>query len=523
MKGTYDIAVVGSGFAGSLMAMIARRLGRSVVLMEKGKHPRVVIGESSTPLSNLLLEELAVRYDLPGVRPFAKYGTWRETYPEVACGLKRGFTFYHHDLAHPRPDLPGRDRQLLVAASPEDRVADTHWYRADVDAALVEQARECGAEYFDECDLRGATVSADGVRIEGVRRGEAFCVDARFVIDATGPRGFLHRALGLTEGQLPSFPQTEAVYSHFAGVGRLDADAVQGGGETAPYPIDDAAVHHVFDGGWAWVLQFSNGLTSAGFAATGDAAEALRPREGAAAWSRLLERVPVLARQFRGARAVQPFRWIPQLAFRSEEVVGERWALLPSAAGFVDPLLSSGFPLTLLGIARMAEILERDWETERFGQGLRTYAVRTDGELLATARLVGGLYWNMGNFPVFASLTLLYFAAASFSETARRLGKPELAGSFLLHEDPVFGPECARLLGRAARLGDSLEAEELRQEIVRAIEPFNTGGFGDERRRNWYPVDFDDLMRAGSKVHAREQDIVEMLQGCGVWLEPAVF
>src|SRR5580658_8113393 len=94
----YDIAVVGSGFAGSLLAMIARRLGRSVVLIEKGTHPRVVIGESSTPLANLLFEELCVRYDLPSVKPLAKWGSWQRTYPEIACGLKRGFTFHHHSL-----------------------------------------------------------------------------------------------------------------------------------------------------------------------------------------------------------------------------------------------------------------------------------------------------------------------------------------------------------------------------------------------------------------------------------------
>ena len=29
------------------------------------------------------------------------------------------------------------------------------------------------------------------------------------------------------------------------------------------------------------------------------------------------------------------------------------------AAGFVDPLLSTGFPLTLLGVARLAEIVEK--------------------------------------------------------------------------------------------------------------------------------------------------------------------
>ena len=56
MPADFDIAIVGSGFSGSLLAMIARRLGHRVLLLEKGKHPRFAIGESSTPLANLLLE-----------------------------------------------------------------------------------------------------------------------------------------------------------------------------------------------------------------------------------------------------------------------------------------------------------------------------------------------------------------------------------------------------------------------------------------------------------------------------------
>jgi len=70
------------------MAMIARRLGRSVVLLERGQHPRFAIGESSTPLANLLLEELAQRYGLPRLLPLAKWGSWQKAYPEIACGLK---------------------------------------------------------------------------------------------------------------------------------------------------------------------------------------------------------------------------------------------------------------------------------------------------------------------------------------------------------------------------------------------------------------------------------------------------
>src|SRR5262249_4980826 len=84
-----DVAVVGSGFSGSLTALCLRRVGRSVVLIERGRHPRFAIGESSTPLANLLIEELADRYRLPRIRPFSKWGTWQRMRPDVAVGLKR--------------------------------------------------------------------------------------------------------------------------------------------------------------------------------------------------------------------------------------------------------------------------------------------------------------------------------------------------------------------------------------------------------------------------------------------------
>src|SRR5215472_8524535 len=94
----FQVLIVGSGFGGALMAMISRRLGYSTGLVERGKHPRFVIGESTTPLTNLLLAELCAQYDLPAVRPLCKWGTWQMEHPELACGLKRGFTFYHHQF-----------------------------------------------------------------------------------------------------------------------------------------------------------------------------------------------------------------------------------------------------------------------------------------------------------------------------------------------------------------------------------------------------------------------------------------
>jgi tetracycline 7-halogenase / FADH2 O2-dependent halogenase len=517
----FDIAVVGSGFAGSLMAMIALRLGRSVVLIDKGRHPRMMIGESSTPLANLLLEELADRYDLPLVRPLAKWGSWQQSYPEVACGLKRGFTFFPHDLHRPDGSPPARDRQLLVAASPNNSVADTHWYRADFDYLLLRQAQAMGAEYFDQTDLNALSFAADGVSLRGRRDGADLAISARFVIDASGPRGFLYRHLGLAEDRLPGYPGTQAIYSHFTGVARLSSLDFGATATSPPFPVDDAAVHHLFDGGWIWVLQFNNGITSAGIAATDEKAAELNFGLGEQAWQRILAQIPALQEQFARAKASVPFNQISRLSFLSSAIAGDRWAMLPSAAGFVDPLLSTGFPLTLLGIARMAKILEEHWDSDRRPRELATYAAHTKDELVAASQLIAALYANMNDFSVFSTLSLLYFAAASYAEVVRRLGKPHLAASFLLHDDPRFGPASRGLLRRAVAKRSKNESDALVADILNFIAPFNIAELGDPTRENWYPVHAEDLFRAAAKVDATPEDIAQMLSRCGFELPSA--
>lgn len=513
MRERFDIAVIGSGFGGSLLAMIARRAGLRVILLERGRHPRVVIGESSTPLSNLLLEELAARYGLTNLQPLSKWGSWRETHAELACGLKRGFSFFHHARGAAGPIERGD--QLLVAASPHDRIGDTHWYRADFDAYLVHEAQRLGVVYWDEVELTEFAEDRGEAELRGSRSGQELRISARFVVDATGTRGFLHRVLSLGELEVPTTPSTSALYSHFSRVRRL---ADTGGvvlDDVPPYPVDDAAVHHLFDGGWIWVLHFSNGVTSAGIAATDAAAKMFQFADGEAGWKRVLQRFPVLQEQFQDAQAVQPFRYIPRLGFRSAKITGKNWALLPSAAGFVDPLLSTGFPLTLLGVMRLAEIVEFDWDTDHFAAALEKYAAQTDAEFLATARLIGALYANLDNFRVFSAVSLLYFAAASYVETVRRLGRPHLASSFLLHDHPKFGAECARVLERARAARSDQESQAVIEEVLRIIEPVDVAGLSNQARRNWYPVDAEDLLRAAHKVKASRDEILQMLERCG--------
>jgi len=509
----FQVVVLGSGFGGSLMAMAAHRLGLSTALVERGRHPRFVIGESSTPLANLLLEEIADEYALPFVRPLCKWGSWQQKTRHIACGIKRGFTFYHHQPGRPFAPDPERRRQLLVGASPNENIADTHWYRPEFDHYLVQQAQALGVTYWDQVEISAITEQPDGLRLAGKRPGQSLELAGEFVIDASGPRGCLYRALGLAEKPFTTLPPTQALFSHFADVRPLP-DSFQANGDVPPYPPEQAAVHHIFPGGWVWVLKFNNGLTSAGVAATDLEASALEFQAGETAWKKLLGQFPSLAEIFGSAQAVVPFVHQPRVAFRSAVISGRRWVLLPSAAGIIDPLLSTGFPLTLLGICRLARLLASHWLRPSFHAELREYAQLTALELETTARLIGALYATMDRFELFQQLSLLYFAAASFTETARRLGKPHLADSFLLCRHPVFSAQLRQFCDAASQPLSARDAGSLARHIDEAIQPFDVAGLTDRSRHPWYPSLPADLFRNAHKLRASQTEIATMLQKC---------
>lgn len=508
MPTDFDIAIVGSGYAGSIMAMVARRLGRRVLLLDKSKHPRFGIGESSTPLANLLLEEIAAEFDLPQLLPLTAWGPWQRTHPKIGCGLKRGFSFYHHTAGQPFSPRHDRSNELLVAASPNDEVADTHWYRPDFDQFLAQEAAKLGVDLIEEVALEKPEFTPTGVKLTGQHQGTRRSWKAGFLIDATGPNGFLHRQLGLKENAFSNLPETQALFGHFTGVARW-ADLMAGQAGSPPYAPDDAALHHVFDGGWMWVLRFNNGITSAGVSVTPTLAAQLNLPEGEPAWRRFLDRFPSIGEQFRNAAATRPFTHAPAVGFRCAEVVGESWCLLPSAAGFVDPLLSTGFPLALLGIQRLGRTL-RDSPSQ---QALAGYQTETLADLAIVEELVSALFARMDDFGTFTALTMLYFAAASFSESAKRLGRGELAPGFFLRGHEVFR---AGLLDCCHRARNGSPSGALVADIRRRVEPFNVIGLFNPARRNWYPVDFEDLYRDAAKLHASRDDIDGFLHKAGL-------
>ena len=265
-KTSADVAIIGAGFGGSLTALLAARIGLRPVLIERGTHPRFAIGESSTPLGDLVLAELADRYDLPRLKPLAKYGPWRRAYPNLPCGLKRGFSYFHHHAYQRFTPRDDHANELLVTASPDDEHADTHWLRANFDAFLVGEVQSAGIPYYDRTAL--ARIEPGEVwRLEARRDGEGVEIDARFVVDATGGAGVLWSELGIENDVRSILTNSRAIYAHFTDVVPWSETYASLGGhvEDHPFPCHAAALHHVFDGGWMYVLPFDNGVTSAGF------------------------------------------------------------------------------------------------------------------------------------------------------------------------------------------------------------------------------------------------------------------
>jgi FADH2 O2-dependent halogenase len=488
-----DVVVLGAGFAGSLMALILERIGLRPVLLERGTHPRFAIGESSTPLANLTLLELARTYDLPRLFPLTKYGRWQQTYPQLAVGLKRGFSFFQHQAGRPFQPRADHANELLVGANPADEVGDTHWFREQFDLFLVQEAQKGGVRYYDRTEVTAIERAKDWL-VRGRRGDEAVEVTASFLIDATGPSGVLAQALGIDTAPSEVRTNSWSVFSHFVDVERWEDVLADRGGSVAdhPYRCDDAALHHVLEDGWVWVLRFNNGVTSAGIMRDGERAppeDALPPE---AEWEAMLRRYPSLGRQFARARPVRPWVRTGRLQRRAQQVAGPGWAMLSHAAYFLDALFSGGNAHSLLTIQRLARILEQHWGKDSLASQLADYGTVLLREVDFLDLLIHGCYRAFGRFDLLASYTMYYFAGAIASEMRRRKGIAEPADGFLYSHDTPFrsalfrGYETLRALA-AAPSCSRCKVDAFQRQVARDIAPYNLAGLCDPAKRNMYP------------------------------------
>ncbi len=494
-----DVAIIGSGFAGSLMSLLLTRLGRTCVVVDRQAHPRFAIGESSTPLADMALRDIAKKYDLPRLAPFSKYGTWMAAYPQVIRGLKRGFSYFDHEPHQPFVPRTDHANELLVAASTDDATSDTHWLRSDVDSFFATEAVAAGVTLFENTTLAQIQHTDGGWELSGQRGPDAsdakVNIQARFLIDASGEGKVLARTLGIADDTHLLRTNSRPLFAHFKDLTPWREMLVERAAavQDHPFDCDRAALHQVFRGAWMWQLRFDSEIVSAGFAIDNSKfplEQSLTPHQE---WDRWMGRYTTLREQFSLAKIVDPPRGLtrgPRMQRLMAQAAGRDWVMLPHTAGFIDPLHSSGIAHSLFGIERLAAIFGEHWGQDSLAAELQEYAriVRTETQLIDL--LVAGCYAGTVDFRLFSAMCMFYFAGTIACERARCDSPFHPARYFLNANDAAF---CHAAAVGFSRLKELLAASVSGREIdsftdfVRdLIAPWNTANLMNPANCNMY-------------------------------------
>lgn len=493
MTAQFDIGIIGSGFSGALLAWILARQGQSVVMVDRTAHPRFVIGESSTPLADFLLEQIAGKYGLDQLRPLSRWGSWQRELPHLRAGKKRGFSYYYHRRGQRFHETAMHDHSLLVAASANDELSDTHWMRSDVDQWFCQQAVAAGVLLFEGFAASQLQVTSTGWRIEGYQVEQPLAFEVQSLIDASGQGSLLAQALGLANLNDQLMTRTASVFGHFRQVGSMSQWLVENGlpCEDDPFNADDAAQHHWLGDGWIWMLRFSEGTTSVGLTlpcqhiptAFSD------PRQRFEQWKQFLHAYPTVAELMASAQLVNPLdnegqpqlQYLPRISRLWSRAAGENWLMLPSTVGLIDPLHSTGIGHALSGVLRAADIFTCPQARQR-AELIARYAEDVVSEIRWIDRLVHNCYVaGQRSFADFVAACSLYFIAAIHCE--RQLAETQsLPSGFLwARHSPVQSIVMRATAQLAMPVSDSMcFGNWLREQI----EPWNDVGLLDDSLRN---------------------------------------
>ena len=365
----YDVAILGSGMAGSMLSAVLARNGVKVLLVDAGVHPRFAVGESTIPYTSSLIKIIAERYDVPELHSLENFKAIVDDV-SVMCGKKRNFGFVYHVEGNPHD--PAQINEIVLP-NLEQRM-ETHLFRQDIDTFLFQVAIKYGTETRSATRVTDIEIDpGEGVLLK-TEQGEE--LRAKYLVDGSGFRSPVAMKFGLREQPTRARHHSRSLFTHMIGVTPFD-DAAAARDHTQPSAWHDGTLHHVFDGGWLWVIPFDNHdksrnpLCSVGLTLD----ERVHPSTGVPAqeeFDGFLQRFPEIAEQFRGATTVRP--WVAtgeRMQYSSSSTVGDRYCLTAHAAGFIDALFSRGLSNTAEVVNALASRLIEaaradDWSTERF-------------------------------------------------------------------------------------------------------------------------------------------------------------
>jgi geranylgeranyl reductase family protein len=365
----YDVIVMGGGPAGSSVASILAREGRSVVVFEKERFPRHHIGESLMTDTYWTFERMGILEKMRKSPFVRKYSV------QFANHLgKESHPFYFFEANH------------------HESAVTWQVTRAEFDKMLIEHAAEQGATVHQETPVK--RVLFDGTRAIGVEAeigGSIQEFHARVVIDATGQSAMLSNKFGwrVRDPRL----KKAVLFSYFKGAHR---EPDLNGGATLVLRTAEGS------GGWFWYIPLENDITSVGVVANPEYLVKGRGQDLAKILQEEIDKCESCRKRLEGATRADKVYSIIDYSYRSRQCAGDGFMLIGDAYGFLDPIYSSGVLLAL----KMADLAanaihdafkQNDFSAERLGQ----FQNRLDKGIESMRKLVYAFYTDGFSFSQF--------------------------------------------------------------------------------------------------------------------------
>lgn len=270
--------------------------------------------------------------------------------------------------------------------------------RSRFDHLLLDHAGTSGCEIRQETRVTAAGEIPGGHEATIEDAGGSHTVRCSWIIDASGRDNHFRKPLKLERTE-PILARKVAVYAHFNGVRR--AEGRDGG--------NIVIVRH--GDGWCWLIPLDERRTSVGLVTS---AERLRAAGGGAEalFHQIVSESPRLETLMEGAQPISKFHVTGDYSYRARRFAAERMLLVGDAAGFLDPMFSTGVFLALLSAKLAARELlaahAKNRPLSRWAQGRYTRALGA-------------------NIRVFEKLVLAFYDNASFSVFMDRTPPLQLA------------------------------------------------------------------------------------------------
>jgi FADH2 O2-dependent halogenase len=514
-----DVIILGSGLAGSVIAACLARAGLDVLVVDAARHPRFAIGESTIPYTSIMSRLIGERYDVPEIKHLSGFTSVHE-HVSANCGKKRNFGFIYHTPHQPHD--PAHTNQFPISPNTH---AEVHFLRADVDHWLIKVAQRYGADLLEDTRVGDVEVDPGGVRLQLDDGGELEC---KFLIDASGFRSPLVRKFNLREEPSRLRTHSRSIFTHMKGVIPFEDTLPVRNLHGNPSPWSEGTLHHIFPGGWMWVIPFNNfpGATSDLCSVGISYDPRIYPKPDAAPeeeFTQFCADFPDVAPQFARASAIRPWVSTGRLQYSSTQTVGYRWCLTAHAAGFIDALFSRGMQNTMsVAHSLIAEVIDAvrddDFSVSRFQhvQDLEQGLLDINDDLVANA-YTSFRDWELWNawFRIWETNQVLSTTVLGdvYSRYVKHHDVSQLEPLITLEPQgaiPSYLPAREMIAKASAYLQDvqygrrepSEAAEEI-FELLGAVD-FIPPLFGLAQRSNrWYDVKLIDIVRTA--VWARTQ------------------